>query len=107
MAHGLRIDMAYRFAGFLAPSDSELIDCAALPAGAIVRRITVPFRGVGIRMPSPMGKTLSADEIKRLAAATGIAQARSWLYIDYATWGQIDSVYACGVQDAQEFGPQA
>ena len=97
--------MAYRFAGFLAPSDTDLIHCAALPADAMVRRITVPFRGVGIRMPSLVGKTPAADEVRRLAAATGIAQARSWLYIDYATWGQIDSVYAYGVQDAREFGP--
>jgi len=97
--------MAYQFAGFLAPSETEIIQSAALPPDAIARRITVPFHGVGIRMPSLVGKTPSPDEIKRLAAATGIVQARSWLYIAYSTWGQIDSVYACGVQDSVEFGP--
>lgn len=97
--------MAYQFAGFLAPSDTELIHYSALPADAMSRRITAPFNGVGIRMPSLVGKRPSPDEIKRLAAATGIAQAPSWLYIAYATWGRIDSVYAYGVQDAEEFGP--
>ncbi|WP_073213236.1 hypothetical protein [Massilia sp. CF038] len=97
--------MAYQFAGFLAPSDGEIINSSALPAESLIRRITTPFVGVGIRLPSLVGMTPSADEINALAAATGIAQAKSWLYLAYDTWGNIDSVYALGVQDGKQFGP--
>ncbi|HJV02076.1 MAG TPA: hypothetical protein VJ752_16170 [Burkholderiaceae bacterium] len=97
--------MAYQFAGFLVPSDVELTQHSAIPAEAIFRRITIPFDGVGVRIPSLVGTAPAADEIKALAAATGIAQARSWLYLTYETFGTIDWVYALGVQDGEAFGP--
>jgi hypothetical protein len=97
--------MAYQFAGFFAPSDVEIINPPALPAEAIFRKITTPFIGVGVRLPSMVGMSPSVDEVNALAVATGIAQARTWLYLGYDTWGNIDWVYALGAQDGKEFGP--
>lgn len=52
-----------------------------------------------------VGMTPSVDEVNTLAVATGIAQARSWLYLAYDTWGSIDWVYALGTHDGKGFGP--
>jgi len=43
--------------------------------------------------------------VNALTDELGVAKASSWLYIGYEVWGQIDSVYAVGVQDGAAFGP--
>lgn len=97
--------MAYQFAGFLVPSDQDIVSSAALPADAICRSITSPFVGVGVRLPALIGKSPSVSQINAFASEIGVARAPSWLYIGYDTWGRIDSVYAVGVQDGIAFGP--
>ena len=98
--------MSYRFAGFLAPSATEIIEVSSLPPDAIYRRVTTPFIGVGVSFPSMIGEEPSNDEVNKLAVAIGITQARSWLYITYDTWaGSIDWMYAIGAQQGVEFGP--
>jgi hypothetical protein len=97
--------MAYQFAGFLVPTERDLVSAAAVPADAICRPITSPFIGVGIRLPALIGKSPSMSEINAIATAIGVAKAPSWLYLDYDTWGRIDSVYAAGVHDGEAFGP--
>jgi hypothetical protein len=97
--------MAYQFAGFLVPSNIQITQHSALPGEALVRQITAPFEGVGIRIPSLVGMTPTADDVTMLAARIGITHARSWLYLAYDTWGNIDWVYALGVQDGETFGP--
>ena len=97
--------MAYKFAGFLVPTEQDIVSAAALPSDAIYRSITSPFVGVGIRLPALIGKAPSVAQISTLAAELGVARAPSWLYIGYETWGRIDSVYAIGVQEGKGFGP--
>lgn len=97
--------MAYQFAGFLVPTEQDIVSMAAMPSDAICRSIASPFIGVGIRCPALIGKSPSVSQISALATEMGIAKAPSWLYIGYDTWGRIDSVYAIGVQEGAEFGP--
>jgi len=97
--------MAYQFAGFLVPTELDIVSLAAIPADAICRPITAPFVGFGIRLPALIGKSPPMSQISALAAEIGIAKAHSWLYIGYETWGRIDSVYAAGVQEGTAFGP--
>ncbi|MDQ0038097.1 hypothetical protein J2W30_005884 [Variovorax boronicumulans] len=97
--------MAYQFAGFLVPTDQDLATSAAMPGEAICRLIVSPFLGVGIRLPSLIGKTPSVSQIHALASEFGVIKARSWLYIGYETWGRVDSVYAAGVHEGTAFGP--
>ena len=97
--------MAYQFAGFLVPTDKDIVSATAMPEGAIQRPITKPFVGVGIRLPAWIGKAPSVDQINALAAELGLTKAESWLYMGYDTWGRVDSVYAAGVSSGEPFGP--
>lgn len=97
--------MAYQFAGFLIPTDRDIVSLAALPADALCRPITSPFVGVGVRLPAWVGKNPPLSEVYALGAELGVTKARSWMYIGYETWGRIDSVYAIGVHDGTPFGP--
>jgi len=97
--------MAYQFAGFLVPTSQDIVSTAALPDDALRRAITSPFVGIGVRLPSLIGKAPPASQVNALAEEIGIAGAPSWLFIAYDTWGCIDSVYAVGVRDGIAFGP--
>jgi hypothetical protein len=96
--------MTYRFAGFLA---RPTIECpAVLPGNAVWREITVPFVGVGIRLPGLADDEPGPDEARRLLAEIGLRDAADWLYLNYVTWaGRIDRVYGLGVSGGREPGP--
>jgi hypothetical protein len=94
----------YRFAGFFA---KPLIDRPArLPEEAVWRTISVPFEGIGVRLPALIGESPSPSEVNRLLQEVGLHAAMDWLYITYDCWaGRIDSVYGLGVRSGQFFGP--
>jgi hypothetical protein len=96
--------MAYRFTGFFARPTIERP--AVLPDTAVWREITVPFAGVGIRLPSLANDEPGPDEARRLLAEVGLGGAADWVYLSYVTWaGPIDSVYGLGVSGGRAFGP--
>jgi hypothetical protein len=96
--------MAYWFAGFFVkpPFNPPTV----LPEGAVLRNITVPFVGVGVRVSALLGKTPSAEAVDLLAEQLGISHAGDWIYLTYTCWaGRIDSVYGLGSSGGQRFGP--
>jgi hypothetical protein len=98
--------MAYRFAGFFARPMIERP--AALPGTVVWREITVPFVGVGVRLPvTGFGDDEPVPaEAGRLLAEVGLNRATDWVYLNYVTWaGRIDSVYGLGSSGGREFGP--
>jgi hypothetical protein len=94
----------YQFAGFFARPPVSPPN--RLPDDAVWRDVTVPFAGVGVRLPALLGKAPPAPEVMDLARRLGIDRARDWLFIVYDCWGgRIDYVYGLGTRDGQTFGP--
>jgi len=96
--------VVYRFAGFFA---KPVVDTPkTLPEGAVWRTISVPFKGVGIRLPALIGETPEPAKVKRLLAQLGLQAAMDWLYLTYDCWGgQIDYVYGLGVRGGEAISP--
>jgi hypothetical protein len=94
----------YRFAGFFA---KPLIDQpASLPEDAVWRSISLPFTGVGVRLPALIGESPAPSEVRCLLQQVGLHAATDWLYITYDCWaGRIDYVYGLGVRSDHTFGP--
>jgi hypothetical protein len=96
--------VAYQFAGFFAKPAIDRPDY--LPEGAVWRSISVPFEGVGVRLPAMIGQSPDPRKVGRLLREVGLQTASDWLYIDYCTWaGRIDCVYGLGVTAGRAFGP--
>jgi hypothetical protein len=94
----------YRFAGFFA---KPWIDRpTSLPEGAVWRSVSVPFAGVGVRLPALIGQSPDPAEVERLLRQVGLHAATDWLYLTYDCWaGRIDYVYGLGVRSGHAFGP--
>ncbi|PND36230.1 hypothetical protein C1O66_21205 [Paucibacter aquatile] len=96
--------MSYQFSGFLVAM--PLRRPVELPAGAVWREISLPFRGIGVLLPHTIGEILKADQIADFARYLGIANGAPWLFMQYDTWGgEIDFVFGMGATSAGAFGP--
>src|SRR4051794_11708705 len=81
----------YRFAGFFAKPPLDPPAC--LPEAAVGRSVSVPFAGVGVRLPALIGGSPDPSEVGRLLRQVGLHAAPDWLDIAYDCWGgRIDQV---------------
>jgi hypothetical protein len=95
----------YQFAGFFAKPSID--PPKTLPSGAVWRSISVPFDGVGVRIPALLGESPEPSEVHRLLEQLGLDVGSDWLYLTYDCWGgQVDYVYGFGMRGGQAFGPQ-
>jgi hypothetical protein len=94
----------YRFAGFFA--SPPISPPADLPTGAVWRRISKPFDGIGVFLPDLRQKRPEVTEIESIARALGIWDVDRWLYLTYTCLGgRIDSVYGLACVRLDLIGP--
>jgi hypothetical protein len=83
--------MAYQFAGFFIKGKTHQL--LELPNNAVVRQITSPFDGFGMRLPAYIGQTVTMEDVLQLSNSIGVSQSAEWIFIQYDCFGgQIDSV---------------
>ena len=96
--------MAYQFAGFFIKG--KTYQFLELPSNAVVRQITSPFDGVGIRLPAYIGQTVTTEDVLQLSKSIGVSQSAEWIFIQYDCFGgQIDFVsgMTCSQADASPY----